>query len=346
VFTCAVSLPDVRYRTPESRIAFYREFDRRLETLPGVRTAGSVDWLPVQGRYHPWGFRWSGLAANEDVTADADVRVVAGDYFAAAGIDLVRGRLFSDMDGPNAPRVAILSRSAAAAYRDRDVIGKRIDVLGRREWEIVGIVADVAYDANGTTIPMVYLPHDQFAENRNWQMSQLVAWRGNYSGVVESVRAEIEAMDPALAVFRIKPMKELVAGTLGRQRFTLLLMSVFAGAALLLAMVGLYGVLAYIVREQTREIGIRMVLGARRAQVMTFVLGRAGLMVAVGVAVGSAAALALTGWLRTLLFGVSVTDPWVFALAVGGLLVAAAAAAYVPARRAVRLDPLGAIRQE
>jgi len=339
--TYDVHLPTARYASPERRIAFYREWYERLGHMRGVRSAGAVDWLPLQGRYHPWGFTRVDRA-DADVAADA--RVVAGHYFEAAGIPLIAGRRFGPSDAADAPKVAVVSREMAQReYGAEGPLGKRIRLLGR-EWEIVGVVGDVPYDPSGDIIPLVYLPHDQFADNRNWGLSQVLRWEGQTGSGVARLRSELAAMDPDLVFDRPRSLSTVVDATLDRQRFTLLLMEVFAGTALALATVGLYGVLAYAVRERTHELGIRIALGARPGNVMGLVLKRAMTLAGLGIAGGIAAAAVLTRWLRSLVFQIGVTDPAVVAVVVSAMVLIALAAAYLPARRATRMDPTAAFR--
>lgn len=341
-FTFQVNLPTARYRAPDSRIAFHRQLQQRIAALPQVRASGAVDWLPLHGRYHPWGF--NRLDTPDERYEIADARVVAGDYFSAAGIPLIRGRAFADGDRADAPKVAVVSRTVAAnSYPGDDPIGKHMSLLGRN-WEIVGVVGDVPVDPYGTVVPLVYLPHDQFADNRNWALNQVVAWRGAAADGPARIRAEVAAIDPALVVYDAKPLSDVAAEALSRQRFTLLLMGAFAGTALLLATAGLYGVISYAVRQQTHEIGVRIAVGARYTDIVALILGRALRLAGTGIALGLLAVIPLTGWLRTLLFEVPVTDPSVLAIVAAGLLAVAWAAAYVPSRRAARLDPARVIR--
>jgi hypothetical protein len=262
------------------------------------------------------------------------------------GIPIVRGRGFAPSDRLDTEDVALISRSLASrVYGDRDPLGQKFRT-GGREFTIVGVVGDVATDATGATFATAYLSHGQFADDRNWTLTYVVKTTLPPDQIVEPARRELARIDPALVLYQPRAMDTVVARHRARERFTLLLMATFASVALSLAAVGVYGVLSYVVTQRTHEIGVRMALGARPAQVRAIVL-RQGLIVAgIGMGVGLAGAFALSRLLQTLAFGVSTRDPLVFvsvALVLGTVVVAAG---YIPARRATRVDPLHALRTE
>jgi predicted lysophospholipase L1 biosynthesis ABC-type transport system permease subunit len=226
-----------------------------------------------------------------------------------------------------------------------EVVGQRFRFLGSRRREIIGVVADVALDVYGNSTHHVYHAHRQFADNRNWALTSAVATDVEPEEILPAVRAQVAAIDPELAVYQAAQMAEVLGRGESRQRFALILMGVFAVVALLLAALGLYGVLAYTVRQRAQEIGIRMALGATAAQVRALVLRQAAVVLSIGIIVGTAGAVLLGRWLSSLVFQISPWDPRIlFAtaclLAVTGLL-----AAWLPARRASRIQPALVVRQ-
>lgn len=346
VLTFEVHLPGARYPEGPDRIGFYRSFFPRVEALPGVRAVGSTSWLPSQGRYHIWGFRRVGSHDPEADWTSTDVRVVDGEYFRAMGIDLVRGRLPGAEDGEDTDPVVIINQLIADQYfGDDEPVGSTL-LVANEERRIIGVVENIPFDPFGEISPKVYILHDQYAGNRNWAMIQTVATRGNPEALVPALREVLRSVDPNLVLFRVRTMEDLLSASISQQRFSLTLMLVFAGMALLLAALGIYGVLSYLVSQRRHEIGIRMALGARRANVRRLVVGQGMMMAGAGILVGLAAAIYLSRWLRALVFQVEVTDPWVFGFVAAALAATAWLAAYLPARRATRVDPATAFRGE
>ena len=272
------------------------------------------------------------------------VRVIDGDYLESLGIPLAAGRRFAPTDRLGTSDVALISRSLAKrAYGDNDPIGRRFET-GGRDFQIVGVVGDVANEPTGATAPMVYLSHAQFADDRNWALTYVVKTTGAPDEIARAARRELAQVDRGLVVYRPRTMKAVLARHLARERFTLVLMAVFGAIALSLAAVGIYGVLSYGVSQRTHEIGVRLALGALPGQVRTIILREGVAMGAIGIGAGVAGALALSRVLRALVFGTSTRDPLVFVavtLVLGGVVLAAS---YVPARRATRADPLDALR--
>jgi putative ABC transport system permease protein len=217
-------------------------------------------------------------------------------------------------------------------------------VLGRKNRrEIIGVVGDVMVDVYGRPTAAIYTAHRQFAANRNWGLTQVVATDGPPERILPAVRAAVAAIDPELVVYRTAALTDVVGRGASRERFALILMGAFAGVSLTLAAIGLYGVLAYTVRQRTREIGIRIALGATGAQVRALVLRQAALILAMGLVVGIAGALALGRWLSALLFQISPGDPRVLLATAVLLTMTGLAAAWLPARRASRVQPRSAI---
>jgi len=209
---------------------------------------------------------------------------------------------------------------------------------------VVGVVENIPHNAYGADSPQTFIPHVQFAGNRNWALIQAVSFQGEPETLVSSLREQLRAVDPNLVLFRVRPMEELLADEVARQRFSMLLMGVFAGMALILAAIGIYGVLAYLVSQRGHEIGIRMALGAEPRDVRWLVVRQGMVLAGVGILVGTLVAGYLSQFLRTLVFEARLADPVVFGSVAVALGLTALLAAYVPARRATRVDPAAAFR--
>jgi hypothetical protein len=349
VLTFDFTLPAARY-DPERRAQFQEELARRIGALPGARAAGGTSRLPATGRYHPWGaLPLTGPLAGSEQMMSSQQRVVSGELFAVLQIPLLAGRVFDDRDDAAAPDRAVVSaRFAERAFPGLSldvVVGQRIRVVGR-DLDIIGVVGDVKVDAHGATSPAVYHAHRQFADNRNWALTGVVAASVPPETLLDAVRAEVAALDPLLVIHRAAPLTEVVGRGVARERFALVLIGTFAGVALLLSVIGLYGVLAYIARQRRQEMGIRMMLGATATNVRKLVLGQAARIVVAGVAFGLAGVVASGRLLDSLLYETGTREPFLLAGATLLLIGAALLAAYLPARRAARVQPLTAIRDE
>ena len=283
VLTFEVNLPGVRYDAPR-RAAFQEELARRLRAIPGVIAAGGISFLPATGSYHGWNTSiLSGPRAGTAVARrdgfNIQQRTVSGDVFAALEIPVLAGRTFDARDDARAPPRAVVSANfARAAFPGMPfdgVIGQRIAAGGRPTLEIIGVVGDVALDVYGTSTLAVYHSHRQFADDRNWALSHVVATELQPERILADVRATVSALDPELVVHRAAPMTDVLGRGTRREQFALVLMGAFAGISLLLAVVGLYGVLAYAVRQRTQEIGVRIALGATAADIRATVLRQA-----------------------------------------------------------------------
>ena len=336
VLTYQVNLPGGRY-TAEQRREFHLELHRRVSALPGVKAAGAVSKLPVTGTYHSWGTRIPGAAGW---VLQPEQRTIEGAYFDAVGIPVIRGRAFGPEDHAAAERRVVISESVAQAlFPGLDPIGRKVQVLSATP-TVIGVVPDVALNARGERAPAVYHSHSQFAENRNWSLTQVVATNGPVHGIVDAIRRELAAVDPQLVLHQPQPLSDVIGRGQARERFSLQLIGAFAVLAMAIAGIGLYGVLAYSVTSRRREIGIRMALGAQPSSVRSLFVGTGGKLTAVGLLAGVCAALLLTRGLQSLVFEVSVLDPVVFLAAAAMLALVAAAAAWIPARAATRVDPL------
>jgi predicted permease len=343
--TLKVHLPDSMYGDPADRAAFHQTFADRVKAIPGVERVGAISYLPVTGVFNAWIFGVTD-ANGELKRGLAQFRIVEGEFFETLDIPLVAGRTFERSDHAETAPVAMINVAAAEKYfPGRNPLGQEI-LMSDSKRRIVGIVQNVAHDPRGTTSPKVYIPHAQFADDRNWSLTQLIATVAERPDLVDLVRAELAAVDSGLVVHNVRSMASIADQAIAREEFAFTLMSVFAGVALLLAAVGIYGVLSYSVGQRTREIGIRMALGAHSRHVWRSVLRQGSVMVALGIVGGLLGAFLFTRLMRTLLYEVSVTDPLVFCVAPIALILVAGIAGYVPARRATRVDPLDAIRCE
>jgi predicted permease len=343
VATFEVNLPPARYAAGEDRARFHDQFLQRIGALPGVVAAGAASWLPGNGRYHIWGYTPLPDDGGRD-RAEAQTRVIEGGYFSAMGIPLLSGRSFDTGDRLDTEPVALISRElASTVYGDDDPLGERFRTAGD-EFTVIGVVDDVADDMRGGTMGTHYLSHSQYANNRNWSMTYAVRTTGSPTAPLARIRTELAALDDALVLYRLRTMADVLGGHRARARFTLLLMTVFAGIALSLAAIGVYGVLSYTVSQRAQEMGIRLALGARSAQVRGIVVRRAASVAGIGLIIGLAGAWLLSRFLESLAFGVGVRDPVVFVGVAVLLAFVVLAAAWVPASRATRMSPIDALR--
>jgi putative ABC transport system permease protein len=336
-----------RYRETAQVSAFYSEAIKRIEVLPGVEAAGIVSNLPFGGNMDMYGFHIEEKPlANPAEAPSAERYSVSPDYLRSMGIPLLRGRGFTEQDGANAPLVAFINRTAAERlWPNEDPLGKRIRLGGPDGplRSVVGVVGDVNH-YNLETAPelQAYVPHTQWTDS----YMQLVVRAADPGSLTGPVRQAIHTLDPDVPLHNVATMRQLVSASVAQRRFTLLLIAVFAAVALLMAAIGLYGVTSYSVTQRAQEIGIRVALGARRADVLRLVLGQGLRLVALGLALGLMAALALTQLMKKFLFKVSATDPVTFAGIALLLALVALLACWVPARRATKVDPMIALRCE
>ena len=343
VMTFAVNLPQGRYGDPEQRARFHRDYESRLAALPGVRAAGAVSRLPATGSYHSWGVRRADLPPQGRFTP-AQQRVVEGRYFDVVGIPLIRGRVFGPEDDAKAPRRVVVSQELVRQmFPSEDPIGKHVRVAGAQP-EIIGVVGDVALGPRASPRPYVYHSHSQFSADRNWALTEVVALDRDPQSFSSDARRELSRIDPELVLYEPEMLANVIGGGVAQERFALLLIASFAALALVLAAVGIYGVLSYSVSRRTREMGIRLALGATPRSVRSMIVRAGGRLVGAGIALGCAGAFAATRLLRSLLFEVSATEPLVFAGATAMLAIVALAASWVPAHAATKVDPLDAVR--
>jgi putative ABC transport system permease protein len=348
VLTTVIGLPGSKYPVPQ-REAFFGQLLERLRALPGVRSAGAV-YPPLGFIEFSDGFDIIGRprAATDEPNLFAP-RYVSTDYFKTMNIRLLKGRVFTEADGPDSVPVVVINEAMARQYwPNENPIGWRLvaSVDGRRnQREIIGVVRDVRYTAlDMAAKAQIYFPFTQFPF---FSDRTLVArTESNPLDIVAGVRGEVRAIDKDLPLSYIRTMDELMGRSVSQRRFNMFLLAMLAGLALLLAAIGIYGVVSYSVAQRTHEIGLRMALGAQPGDVRTLVIRQGMRLTLIGVGIGLIAAFGLTRLINRLLYGVSATDPVTF-LAITLLLVAVSLlACYIPARRATKVDPLVALRFE
>lgn len=349
--TLKVWLPSARYGTGSEQTAFYDRVLAKVETLPGAASAGLVSTLPL-GDFDRVSIDAEGLAIPEGQEPDVDRYIVTPGYLSTMGIPLTAGRGFTAGDRETSAPVVLVSETLARQlWPGRSALGLRVRMPNgepREKWPwrtVVGIVKDVKqYALDRENTPQMYLPQAQAPTN---YMTLVVQSRsGDPTALAAPVRTAIRSLDPDQAVFDVQTMEEILMGSIALRRFSMILLGGFAGLALVLAAVGIYGVMAYSVSRRTREMGVRMVLGAQRNDVLLLILGRGLLLAGCGLGIGLAAALGTTRLMSALLFEVSPTDPFTFAAITLLLATVALAACYLPASRVLELDPLEALRSE
>jgi putative ABC transport system permease protein len=342
-------VPAAKYKEESQRSAFYVDLLRRVAELPGISSTAIVTHLPLGGSNSSSSFLVEGTPEPPPGQEfDARYRVCSPGYFQTMGIPLLQGRAFSDQDRPGTPLVTIVNETMARKYwPNQDPIGRRIRNTGPPEenpWmQVVGVVADVKHELNLPVTPEYYTAHAQDV----WSSMVLVAkTKVEPAAMAAPIREQVWAIDKDQPVFDVRTMKEVRGISLALHTFSSVMLSIFAAVALLLAAVGIYGVMSFNVTQRTHEIGIRMALGARATDVLKLMVGNGMLMAVVGVLIGLAGAYGITRVLASLLFGVSPTDLWTFGIVTFVLLTVALLACYIPARRATRVDPLIALRYE
>ena len=352
VLTMRISLPEEKYAKVEQTRPFYRELLDRIRRLPGVDAAGGATGLPLGGT------GWSGTTTVDsqavqprDTTPEADQRPVFPGYFEAMGIPLVRGRYFEQRDNEKGAPVAIIDETMAKTYwPNEDAIGKRIKQGGRQStqpWRtIVGVVRHIRYRTlESPSRVEFYWPYDQTSFALG-SMSLAIHTSSDPRSLAGVVQRQVQALDPDQPVYRIRTMGELMSESMARRRLSMFLLAIFAGVALALAAVGIYGIMSYSVAQRAHEVGIRMALGARSSDVVRMVIGQSLGLTLAGIFVGLLGSLALTNFLSSLLFDVKATDATTFLLVAVILAVVALVASFVPAYRATTVDPVNALRQE
>jgi putative ABC transport system permease protein len=351
LLTMDIGLPSSKYPLgSEKPLAFYRELLARIKELPGVESAGAVSTLPLGANFDTAGVQPEGLNYGPGEMPYPERYIVTPGYLAAVQIGLMRGRLFTEADDENAPLVVMVSETAAQSWwPNQDPIGRRVKVPGFDEspqpWRtVVGVAKDVKQASLGAPHTMqIYLP---LAQYRNGYLTLVVRTQSDPLSLAGEVRQQILKIDPDQAASNIASMDQVISGSVASRRFSAVLLASLAALGLLLASIGVYGVLSYGVSQKTREISIRMALGALQKDVLFLIVGQGMKLLLIGVGFGIAAALLLTRLMTGLLFGVSASDPVTYGGMILFLAIIAMLACYVPARRAARVDPMEALRYE
>ncbi|MFN2579094.1 MAG: ABC transporter permease [Pyrinomonadaceae bacterium] len=349
VLTMTVVLPAARYADAASQINFQDQLQQRIQALPGVAGAGTVNILPLQ----------PGNTTRVNVEGDpipvpgqeqeANIRTVSEDYFRTLGVPLISGRMFDARDKADAPPVVIIGKTMAdRVFSGRNAVGRRLKYAGVEAppISIVGVVADVKITGlDQETRPVIYYP---FRQNAAPFANLVVRTSSDPGALAGSIRNEIRNLDPAVAVFNVQAMPQLIANSPAAfmRRFPATLIGVFAGLALLLSSIGIYGVVSYSVSQQTHYIGVRMALGAHASDILKLILKQGLIIALAGIAIGSVAAYVFMRILQSLLFEVRANDGPTYAAVAGALFLIAVLACYLPARRATKVDPLVALRYE
>jgi predicted permease len=362
VLTLQTSLAGGAYTTTAKVDNFTSQVVRRVETVPGVQVAAAAIALPVEsGIDLPFTIAGKPPPTNRDYNGDEQWRSVSPHYFQVFKIPLVRGRVFTETDAVNSARVVIINGAMAKKYWPKeDPVGQTI-VIGKGlgpqfedpPREIVGIVGNVRENGlKNEGVGVMYIPQSQMPEgltalaNSVIPLSWAIRTAADPMPLRVAVERELHLVDGLMPVSRVRTMEQVISEAVSRQNFNMVLLSIFAGVALVLAGIGIYGVMSYSVQQRTQEIGIRMALGASRGSMLKLVLAQGMKLAGIGVVLGLALAYGATRLLASLLFGVKASDPATFAAVAGILTAAALIAAYIPARRATTVDPAIALRYE
>ncbi len=334
---------------------FFKQLQENVSKLPGVKSVAISNGLPLVTANHPT-FFIEGRPLPEKGQEPGAIRyTVSTDYFQTMGIELLRGRGFTPHDTSTTPLVVVIDEALARHFQNEDPIGRRISQSssGTPAFEIVGVVRHVEqYNLDGQALqtPQFYLNINQIPVDRlpgsTRRINLLTRTDVDPVSLTSAVRGQISALNKDQPVFNVRTMEEIVAQSVAPRRFSMLLLAVFAIVALALASIGIYGMMSYSVAQRTREIGLRMTLGAQRGNVLRLVIGHGMKLALGGVVLGLVAAFALTRTMKNLLFGVSATDPLTFVAIALLLAVVALLACWVPARRATKVDPMIALRYE
>ena len=352
LFTARVSLPDAAYPQPENVIGFFDQLMTRIRALPGVSSASFIFPLPLSGSNNTTSFDIEERPLPQGEQSSCPTRIAGADYFKAMGVPVLQGRGFDATDRLDSrPVVIVNERFAEKYFPNANPIGKRVtpgwsvDDQPPKAREIIGVVGNVRHDSlNKDFTPELYLPAAQIPFNLNWLVVRTDL--ADPATLTPAVRRELASIDRNIPLTHVRVFDEYMSRSLSRPRFNALLLSIFAGIALLLTAIGIYGVMAYSVSQRTNEIGIRIALGAAQSSIFRLVVGQAMTLVGISLAIGLAGAFAATRLLSTLLYGIGAWDPLTFGGIVVLIAVVAFLAAWLPARRASKVNPIIALRAE
>jgi putative ABC transport system permease protein len=346
-----VQLSPAAYRTTSRMTGFYRDAITQLSSIPGVAAAGAVNWLPLGGDLISGNFYVEGRSVAPDF--DVNKPAVGGDYFRAMGIALRAGRFFTDRDDAGAPGAVIISESVSRRlWPEGNPLGKRISLEDNRRPEdwltIVGVVEDVKQNNMAEkSPPAIYQPYRQVIRaSFLGNVTFVLRSDQDTASLADAVRTRIQRIDPGQPVLRIATMQDLIASSTAEPRFQAQLIGAFSVLAMILALIGIFGVISYSIAERTREIGIRMAIGARAPDLLAMVIRQGMLLVSIGILLGCAGAWGITRVLAKFLFELTPTDPPTFIGAPAIFAFIALLAILIPGRRALRVDPVAAIRNE
>jgi putative ABC transport system permease protein len=350
VLTMSLSLPKAKYPDVQAAANFYQQLLDRVAALPGARSTGVINYLPLQQWGYNGGITVEGQGPYEPGREPlAEFRAISRDYFRTMSVPLVRGRFFTAQDQSNSAPVVIVNQALAQSYLPgQDPIGKRIRAIGDDWRTVVGVVGDVRQSGvTRAAMAEVFVPIPQAIWTGLTQtMSLAVRADAEPEALVSAVRSAVREIDPAQPVFNVKTMEAVVADSVSDRQLNMLLLGIFAAVALTLAVIGIYSVMSYTVSQHTREIGIRMALGAQPMDVLKLVVGQGMSLTLVGVGLGVTGAFGLTRLMAALLYGVTATDPLTFTVVSALMVIVALLACYLPARRATKVDPMVALRVE
>ena len=349
VLAMRLSLPPGKYRTGEERVQVYQQLIAQVKALPGVQSASAVLSLPLRGDTFNLG-RGVLLEGRRPVPEEASNALhiaITPEYFQTMQIPVKEGRAFTDQDNSQSVKVVIVNETMARKlWPGESPVGKRFSIWRDEKFsrEVVGVVGDTKVFLDEEPEQQMYLPH---AQDSNWgTMSLVVRSNNDTAALATAVRGALRSVDKGIVTYNLKTLNDLISTSAAPRRVPMLLLSAFAGVAMLLAMLGIYGITSYYVTQRTHEIGVRMALGAQIGDVLRLVLRRAMLLAVIGVVLGLAGAAAVTRYLTSLLFGVQPIDVFTFAAVALGLVVVALVASLIPAKRATKVDPLVALRYE
>jgi predicted permease len=353
--TMGLALPPQQYAKASQVTAFYQQLLDNIENAPGVEAAGITMSLPPNQLEVMNPFHLEGQSYESSRAASlAEEIPISRDYFRALGIPLLAGRLFDDGDRVPSHHVLVINQTMARRYfAGKDAVGQRVqtgNASPKSDWySIVGVVGDVKYEGlDAKEQPTMYVPYtdDGWSPWFVKSMSLVVRTRAGSSRIESSVRAAVDRLDRTVPIVNVLTMRQLLSESVSSPRFNTILLGTFAALALVLAAVGIYGVMAYSVARRSREIGVRIALGAQRGQVLRLIIRHGAKLALIGVGIGIIASLVLTRLMSSLLFDISATDPSTIIAVAALLFFVAVAACYIPARRAMMVDPMVALRDE
>jgi putative ABC transport system permease protein len=362
VLTFETTLPEKKYAAPTPLSLFYREVLQRLEAIPGVESAANVTCLPTQlGPDLPYTIAGRTGPGSDQNPGESQYRIIGPDYFRAMHIPLLKGRYFTQGDEEKSQPVVIINETMAREFwPHQDPLGQQINIAKPMgpEWAepprvIVGVVGDVKENSLNEPAPsQMFVPYTQTSAHMTALLVREIATRwvvrvkGNPLSMVAAAKEAVQEVDPAEPLARVRTMESVFSGSIGRWRFNMILLGAFAALALVLATIGIYGVVSHSVSRRVHEIGIRMALGAERRDVMRLVVGQGMATALIGIGAGLFATLGLTRFLASMLYGVRPTDPLTILASALALAAVSLLASYIPARRATKVDPMVALRYE